>query len=489
MGIKFTDETIQKLFGAEAAESDDPTRLREYYFKGDTYENITAKLPLRILVGHKGVGKSALITVAIQEDIERGSLPILIQPSDITNLRTDESDFIKLIQQWKIGLHEIIVRKAFNRVGIPDDDSIISKLKSYGDKISSFLTDTISNANSPKMLSETQKLLAKRFVNDASVNVYLDDLDRGWEGSGTDIKRMSALLNAARDISRENPAIRFKIALRSDVYFLVRTSDESTDKIEGAVVWYSWTNHEILAMLVKRVETFFGNNPSETTLIKMTQGELASRLNKVMETRFLGRGKWANIPTYRVLMTLVRKRPRDVVKLCTLAAKRAQKRKGDIIQSQDWQDIFEEYSQGRIQDTVNEYRTELPDLQRLVFGMKPTKKEQKDGIGFIYNTDGLLKKLGTLVNQGRFLFHDRKTASEKDLAAFLYKINFLTARKELKEGLILRKYFEENRYLSATAADFGFDWEVHPAYRWALQPDEITAILASLAPSADEEEA
>jgi hypothetical protein len=80
MGLKFTDESIYQLFGAEAAESDDPKRLREYYFKGEIYESVTAKLPLRIIVGHKGIGKSALVTIAIQEDMESGSIPLLIQP-------------------------------------------------------------------------------------------------------------------------------------------------------------------------------------------------------------------------------------------------------------------------------------------------------------------------------------------------------------------------------------------------------------------------
>ncbi|MBW4500340.1 MAG: hypothetical protein KME57_12465 [Scytonema hyalinum WJT4-NPBG1] len=63
---------------------------------------------------------------------------------------------------------------------------------------------------------------------------------------------------------------------------------------------------------------------------------------------------------------------------------------------------------------------------------------------------------------------------------------FLTARKESPNGGILRKYFEENRYLKSKFVDFGFDWEIHPAYRWALQPDTIEDIFRNLELSADE---
>ncbi|HML74219.1 MAG TPA: hypothetical protein PKB02_06955, partial [Anaerohalosphaeraceae bacterium] len=63
---------------------------------------------------------------------------------------------------------------------------------------------------------------------------------------------------------------------------------------------------------------------------------------------------------------------------------------------------------------------------------------------------------------------------------FLYKINFLTARKVQDDNNINRFYFEENRYLASDFCDFGYDWEVHPAYRWALQPDDIRNIYREL---------
>jgi len=35
-------------------------------------------------------------------------------------------------------------------------------------------------------------------------------------------------------------------------------------------------------------------------------------------------------------------------------------------------------------------------------------------------------------------------------------------------------------------ANFGYDWKVHPAFRWALQPDNIEDIFAKLQLSSDE---
>ena len=84
--VEFTEENIQLLFGYDDAESEPIDRLREYYFKNETFVRMTSELPIKILVGFKGIGKSALIKVSIAENKEKGILPILIKPDDIAEL-------------------------------------------------------------------------------------------------------------------------------------------------------------------------------------------------------------------------------------------------------------------------------------------------------------------------------------------------------------------------------------------------------------------
>jgi hypothetical protein len=295
----------------------------------------------------------------------------------------------------------------------------------------------------------------------------------------SDVKRLSALLNAVRDLARDNQGLYFRIALRADVYYLVRTSDESTDKIEGSVVWLKYSNHEILVMLVKRLNRFFREESSDANLANLKQGELGSFLHRVFVPRFAGLGHWHQTPIHRVLLSLVRKRPRDLVKLCTLAARQARSANHAIIETDDLKGVFEDYSQGRLQDTYNEYRSEFPDIERLLLNMKPNKKEKKTKLGYTYTTADLRAKVKNIIAQGEFRFSNGRVADVDDLIGLMYKINFLTARKEL-DGKIVRKYFEENRYIHSVVADFGFDWEIHPAYRWALQPEDPATVLSSI---------
>ena len=443
--LKFTEEEIQKIFGHEAAEDEQIERLKQYYFKSAIFEKVAADLPLRIVVGHKGIGKSALFKIAMQEQRERAELPVLIRPDDIVGLGAHHEDFLGTIRHWKQGLQEIIAEKVLGTLGLAKPGSMEKAFSQTG-KLLNFLRQTLSPYLESKVSAKpAQVALMKSFLDRKAVTVYVDDLDRGWDGSRENIARVSALLNALRDLCNDNIGLKFKLSLRSDVYFLVRTSDESTDKVEGSVVWFAWTNHEILALLVKRKETFCGTQADQQSLLRMPQHDLAKFLNPVMDPYFTGEGKWENAPIHRVLMSLVRKRPRDLVKLCTLAARQARDRKGVRIATVDWQASFEEYSQGRVQDTINEFRSELPEIERLIMNMKPNRKERQAQLGYTYKTEQLMEKLRAVMELGRFTFRNGSEAGPKDLAQFLYKINFLTARKELPGGEIDRKYFEENR--------------------------------------------
>ena len=477
--IVFDDETIQGLFGFEDAESESIERLKEYYFKKDTFFKVTAGLPIRILVGHKGTGKSALFKIAISEEKEKGNLPILIKPDDIAELGKDNENFLLRIRQWKYGLIKIVGQKVFNELGIYDE-SITSKLTQFGLKLVSYISDSVNAIKGKIDLTASQKMLIDNFLKTKKIIVYIDDLDRGWEGKKEDIIRVSALLNSIRDLANENPGLLFKVSLRSDVYYLVRTSDESTDKIEGSVVWCKWNNQEIFVLFIKRIQSFFGNTIDEEKLMNTPQVHLRFYLDDIMDSTFNGKGKWSNVYMYKVLMSMIRKRPRDLVKLCSLAAQQAQSTKSSKIRTSHFQAIFEEYSQGRIQDTINEYKSELPSIEKLLFGMRPTKKERNSQNGYSYTTTELMKKLNNLMQSENFIFKNGKRANAKELAHFLYKINFLTARKVLDTGEIQRKYFEENRYLSSSFVDFGYEWEIHPAFRWALQPDSIDDIFNKL---------
>ena len=172
---RFDEDSIAKLFGSEAAEDEEISRLKEYYIKNTTHEKVTADQPLRILVGHKGVGKSAIFKVSMAEDISNRRLPILIKPDDIAELGKDTSDVLQTLRDWKNGLIQIIAKKTLEYAGINEEISQLKTAFKATGRIVNYITDTFKSVQNNINLLPTQKNAINIFLGSSKINVYIDD--------------------------------------------------------------------------------------------------------------------------------------------------------------------------------------------------------------------------------------------------------------------------------------------------------------------------
>src|SRR5262249_25628610 len=159
--------------------------------------NLVSDLPLRILVGHKGVGKSALLKRARLNDDDKNALAIWLTPGDVAAISTrDEgSNFTRLVEYWKQGMLAIIARHVLGEAA----DELLNKdrMGRFARRISSFvpvLTTRISEKAGASAL-DFHRAVVENFVKTGVINIYIDDIDRGWSASKADMKNISALLN------------------------------------------------------------------------------------------------------------------------------------------------------------------------------------------------------------------------------------------------------------------------------------------------------
>ncbi|TBX20986.1 P-loop ATPase, Sll1717 family [Nioella sediminis] len=476
--LQFDDETIRRLFGTDTAEDEDPTRLKEYFFRNKSYQNIRSSLPLRILVGHKGIGKSALLRMSHLEDQEKGTLSLWIQPNDLILENSTSKTFLEKISGYKILISRAIYNKALDSLGIEGDRELKITLQNAGKQIISALVQKTLTSSGAKVDQELDRL-RKYFTQDREIRVYIDDIDRGWKATEDDINNISALVNAARDLTNEDQRLKIRIGLRSDAYYLYRTSDESTDKVESNVVRLSWTRHDVITVMALRVASYFGKSFDPSVLGKLSQSELAKEIHPVIEERYsVGKGHWAGAPIHIVLLSLNRNRPRDLIKLLTAAARQAYQRGHNKILSSDLESIFSDYSHGRITDLTLEFKSEMPQIEQLVYNMRPSSKRQiEKEKRWLYTNDELIQKIKNIKQSNNLFFSNGKPATDRAVAEFLYKIDFIIARNDDADGEKKWTHFDQNRMLQSQFVDFGYKWEVHPAYRWALQPKSVHEIM------------
>ena len=473
---KFDDETILSLFGAQAAEDEDPEKLKSYFVKNKAYDRARAEIPLRILVGHKGIGKSAILVMSFQEDLQDNILCLWLKPTDLSRAWSVDGTFVERVEGIKRNILRLIAEKSLEKMNIFGFEVGNAPVLTSVKQLSNLLLRNINDADEATI----DEKIVSNFKSSRQINIYVDDIDRGWAATKKDIENISALINAARDLTNENSSMKFLIGLRTDAYNLVRENDESGDKIEPYVIPVSWTNHDILVIIAKRVANFFNATIGTQELETQSQTEISRHLYPVITERFLGSGHWANRRIHHVLLSLTRRRPRDLVKLLSGAAIEAEKRGKNKIETVDLERSFPEYSKARIGDLVSEFQSELPQIERLIYSMKPTTRESKEKEKrFQYRNDELISKLNGIGKNQSITFENRNIATGQALAEFLFKIDFVIARRDVGD-VKERYYYDDHSKLQSNFVDFGFAWEVHPAYRWALNPTNVREIFEEI---------
>lgn len=488
----FKRENRLRLFGHEDAEKEDDNRLESYFYKTQQYEDTISNIPFLIITGEKGTGKSAILKMAYFEEKEAGFVPIWIRQDDLVELyegTTEDKPVSILKVLWKKAVARLVAMKlaATCNVVVGDEFEIATKWAyEHGYATKDFISNVVEKLkpgwekyiNNEKMNQDSigeHHILEKLFKGN-KVILFLDDFDLDWKGNQKDVALMKSLILALRDMTSDITRLYVRIAIRTDVYEMIRTQ-EFSDKIASSVIECKWNNQEIMKTLAKRICTYYGMDFCVDENEKM-QYQLVKYLDKVFVHSFSESTKvWKNAPTHRVIYSLIRRKPRDMVKLCHGVAEIADKYQKDIIDEKCILDYLDSYSRERLQDLVNEYNNQISNLRDLLIRMAPTSNEvkMKKKERYVYLTDKLLEKIKNIQSNINIKIYSpdsykKVKATPYEIAHFLYRIGFITGRKENgATGKIQRKFYDEMPdLLEKHVGDRGYAWEIHPAYRAAI---------------------
>ncbi|CUM89326.1 P-loop ATPase, Sll1717 family [Coprococcus eutactus] len=360
-----TFETFKKenrliLFGHEDAGKEDDSRLTSYYYKTIQYEDVMSGLNLQIITGEKGTGKSALLKMAYIESAERNFVPLWIRLDDLSELYSDilrSDNLYELKTLWKRAISKLVIMKLISHMTfVMGDDCQKAMTWAYntGYAEKDFIAKSVKILK--PMYDKYIKLdedsescgehhVLQRMINNKKIRLFFDDFDLDWKGKASDILKIKSLLLVLSDMTSDMGGLSARIALRTDVYEMIR-DEEFSDKFESSIIKCQWNNQEIMKTLAKRICTYFDETFDESiTANKQTmQYNIAKYLNIVFVPRFDEQARaWTNAPTHKVIYSLIRRKPRDMVKLCQSVAEEAYKKRLNLIDMypESWTHIYE----------------------------------------------------------------------------------------------------------------------------------------------------
>jgi hypothetical protein len=482
-------QALQSYFSTGAAESEIDLLANAFVAPAQMVELLGAPSgSLRILVGHKGIGKTALLE-HLRMMTKKSSIPALLLRPDDLDVPTLQG--ISDLATIKKRMFESVVAAVAAHVGntlsglLADDaarlyQTAVAVKRRRADWMSQVLT-FLSAAAKPLIQVDGRQLAADLAGPDSPQTlvsslqshlrmtgsaffVLLDDTDQvASPDDPQHLNRIWGLLLALRRLATECSSLRCIASLRAEVWTRLQRDEkgqrDQVDHLRPLVVDLR-ASPELLDGILDRRMSLAARLVAPDVRNPYTvffEGEHV-RLPTSEETR-----SWKAF-----LVKSSRDRPRDMVLLVDLLAKTAKANRRSIITSADAENAMVTYSRDRADDCAIEFARDCPqlrdilrsfaDLDAFTIGFEDVREHLK----------GVPSRFGITL-RGRTLQPDTDD-SALALLALLHETGFLNARvadTRQSRGFRHINFQDDAGFVQRTRWNElqGARWEVHPAFR------------------------
>lgn len=479
MQINLTDE---RLFGNDAGDDEDEKVLSHYFLERREFDRFYDRSSaLRIVKARKGTGKSALLRrtelkakSTYPEDLFVGCKGPEILP-DFSNSRNSANPVLA----WQQSICARINREIGARIKAAFTDDEITLVEAA--EIDSFRGRNIVSALSERLLKklslggaielERRQLpigdevqLLKRFSAKETANVWfvVDDIDATFKNSEATKSHLAAFFSACRDLTQKVKGLTVRVAVRTDVWTLLRSADEALDKCDQYVFNLRWSVDEVAYILVNKIDTYFQLIEPDK-LVNRSENHDARKAQAFMAV-FLQMYPWGRerqITSQKYIALYSQGRPRWTANLCRAAARLADSRGHFKIDEPDVRGALPSYSSQRRLDLAGEHSQEYRDFNGLLQVFSGWKKH--------FTTQEMLSRIHTE--------HIKKATDSEirqrdavQLAHLLFRSGALTAVSRNGKRPQRFEYEDQPTLLTSRGAlDEGCDWEVPMFLRAALR--------------------
>lgn len=446
----------------------------------------------RLLIGKKGSGKSAFMTV-LKDRLSSANIPaVLIKPENIAvDQFFKDSSIGQLVKQATGALLDAIAGQLGSQLGgllTKNDEITLSKhAQKTGRADKDFVQKTLqvlapigaapTKIDFEKMSKDFGMGTVEEIKRAVVMNLgksgkafylLLDDTDQvAIPSEPHHLNRIWAFLLAARSICQQSENIRCIVTLRTEVWIRLQRDyagqRDQVDHFRGLVYWLNPAEADVGNIVERRLKLAaneLGARDADPYLPFFQDREVT--IPTTSETR-----SWRDFIAKRA-----RERPRDAVQLISLLIKTARTAKADKINSIHVATSIVQYSEERVDDLRREVDQECQQIKEIVRSFAAL---QYDDGPFTLNSDALKKHLLTLPTRfGITLFGAvLRPNNEDDLFAlwrFLFEVGFFAPRKadaRQPKGYVHINVRDASDLVSKARWNDvqKYHWEIHPAYR------------------------
>ena len=470
----------------------DANFLAEVFVSSNQLADFCAVEPgtMRVLVGNKGAGKSAVVEWIHKTSVRRRVPSLLLRPDDfIESMAPANLDMSSLKAHYYERLLRSICVQIGSQInskwpltggaatlyseamaaGVAREDAVtkslalLSAIAVPAGKVNGVqLAKDLAGSNSPDKLIAA---VGNQLLRNSSKVMYLliDDTDQiARPNEPEQLNKIWALVLAARKIAMKCPSVRPIITLRSSIWQRLIHEDSAQrdqfDHIRPLVVALRTDDLHIQQVVERRLERAAGEcflkpeNPYEPFFMGKEVILPSSSENRL----------WPDF-----IVKSSRERPRDALQLIKSMIEAAQAVPDSKIGSANASSAMPSYSNERVDDVVAEYSLDCPSIRVVL--------DSFAALSFRLSFEDLRAHLLTVPSRAtiairRIALRPANDADFVTLLALLHEVGFINPR--VPDSVAIRKFkhinysdesafVRESNWNNLQAAE----WEVHPAFR------------------------
>ncbi|MGD1827157.1 AAA ATPase domain protein [Chromobacterium violaceum] len=459
---------------------------------------------MRVLVGNKGVGKSAVVEW-IDKVAKEKKLPcLLIRPDNISSKEMPTSPDIGSLKRY---YYEVLLRTVGAQIGaqlkgmlkgdsaklhnearqqgLTEDDFIqkslelISAISLPVAKINGTqLAKELAGTNSPNALI---KAINSQLLSSSNVFFLLiDDTDQlAAPDQPAHLNRIWALLLAVRRLTGECSAVRAIVSLRSSVWTRLTSESQGqrdqTDHMRGLVIPLLVDDTQMQNIVRKRMEmASWDAKKKHCDPYPIFFNGTTVTLPSSSETR-----TWDTF-----ILKSARERPRDAIQLIKNMVDVAQQGNSSLIGSKEADSAMKVYSSERVDDVANEFSLDCKSIREIINTFAD--------VNFESDFEGLRQHLLTIPSISSIQIRGTvlRPGVDDDAIAILrllHETGFINPRvvdNTKPRGFRHILFHDDSNFVKLANWNSmqGARWEIHPAFRTYLIGVK-QAQLAKLSPT------
>ncbi|AOF85554.1 hypothetical protein BSY239_3847 [Hydrogenophaga sp. RAC07] len=482
---------LLKYVRTGTAEGDRPF-LGEIFIAPTQFTQLCAIEPggMRILVGNKGIGKSAIVEW-IDKVAKSKKLPsLLIRPDNISSKDTPTSLDIGSLKRF---YYEVLLRTVGAQIGsqlkgmlkgsaaklhnearqqgLAEEDFIqkslelISAISLPAAKINGVqFAKELAGTNSPHALIKAVNLQLL-----SSGNVFyllIDDTDQlAAPDQPAHLNRIWALLLAVRRLTGECSAVRAIVSLRSSVWTRLTSESQGqrdqTDHMRGLVIPLLADDKLMQNIIRKRLESA-AKDAGKTRVDPYTVFFNGATMTLPSSDE---RRSWDSF-----IAKSARERPRDAIQLIKNMYGAAKQRNTSLIGSDEAGMAMRVYSSERVDDVVNEFSLDCKNIREIINTFADSDFES--------DFEKLRRHLLTVPSIASIQIRGAQLRPDVDddavaILRLLHETGFLNPRvvdNTMPRGFRHILFHDDSNFVKLANWNFmqGARWEIHPAFRTYL---------------------